>query len=137
MVPVHHDDYGVFTSPLSNFVAEMRLRGHAARLRTVEISALRGQVLDRDGNLLAYTVDASLVTADPSLVSDPQRTALALTTLLDVPVSDLTELLERDGRYVELAHQVSPETVTAIEDLGLPGIRFEDEPVRLYPGINL
>ncbi len=104
-----------------------------ARLRTVDIAALRGQVLDRDGNLLAYTVDASLVVADPQLVADPQRTALALTTLLDVPVSDLTELLSRDGRYVELAHQVSPETVSAIEDLELPGVLFEDEPMRLYP----
>ncbi len=104
-----------------------------ARLRTVDIAALRGQVLDRDGNLLAYTVDASLVVADPSLVADPQRTALALTTLLDVPVSDLTDLLSRDGRYVELAHQVSPETVSEIEDLELPGVLFEDEPMRLYP----
>ncbi|SEO97415.1 peptidoglycan D,D-transpeptidase FtsI family protein [Trujillonella endophytica] len=104
-----------------------------ARLRTDDIAALRGQVLDRDGDPLAYTVAASLVVADPLLVSDPQRTALALTTLLDVPVSDLTELLSRDGRYVQLAHQVSTETVGAIEELELPGIRFEDEPVRLYP----
>jgi cell division protein FtsI (penicillin-binding protein 3) len=113
--------------------AEYTEAASQARLRTVDIAALRGQVLDRDGNLLAYTVDASLVTADPTLVADPQRTALALTTLLDVPVSDLTERLRRDGRYVELAHQVSPETVSAIEALELPGILFEDEPVRLYP----
>ncbi len=104
-----------------------------ARLRTVEIAALRGQVLDRHGNLLAYTVDASRVTADPSLVADPQRTALALTTLLDVPVSDLTERLQRDGRYVELARQVPPQTVSAVQQLRLPGILFEDDPVRLYP----
>jgi cell division protein FtsI (penicillin-binding protein 3) len=113
--------------------AEYTEAASQARLRTVDIAALRGQVLDRDGNLLAYTVDASLVTADPSLVADPQRTALALTTLLDVPVSDLTERLRRDGRYVELAHQISPETVSAIQALELPGILFEDEPVRLYP----
>ena len=39
VVPVHHDDYGVFTSPLSNFVGEMHRRGHAARLRTVDRGA--------------------------------------------------------------------------------------------------
>jgi L-ascorbate metabolism protein UlaG (beta-lactamase superfamily) len=33
VVPVHHDDYGVFRSPLSAFVAEMRRRGLAGRLR--------------------------------------------------------------------------------------------------------
>ncbi|HZG91224.1 MAG TPA: MBL fold metallo-hydrolase [Pseudonocardia sp.] len=35
VVPVHHDDYGVFRSPLGDFVAEMHRRGHGPRLRTV------------------------------------------------------------------------------------------------------
>lgn len=103
------------------------------RLRTHPIAALRGAIVDRDGNPFAYTVDASRVVADPAVVDDPERTALALTALLDVPVSDLTEELTRDGRYVVLARQVSPETVDAIDALDLAGIVFEDDPVRLYP----
>jgi L-ascorbate metabolism protein UlaG (beta-lactamase superfamily) len=35
VVPVHYDDYGVFRSPLADFVAEMRRRGHDRLLRTV------------------------------------------------------------------------------------------------------
>jgi L-ascorbate metabolism protein UlaG (beta-lactamase superfamily) len=35
VVPIHYDDYGVFRSPLEDFVAELRRRGHAGRLRTV------------------------------------------------------------------------------------------------------
>ena len=42
VVPVHYDDYGVFRSPLADFVAEMTRRGHAARLRTVG----RGDTVD-------------------------------------------------------------------------------------------
>ena len=42
VVPVHYDDYGVFRSPLADFVDEMSSRGHAARLRTVG----RGQTVD-------------------------------------------------------------------------------------------
>ncbi|WP_245900224.1 peptidoglycan D,D-transpeptidase FtsI family protein [Geodermatophilus normandii] len=103
------------------------------RLRTYPIAALRGAIVDRDGNPFAYTVDASRVVADPTVVEDPERTALALTALLDVPVADLTEELTRDGRYVVLARQVSPETVDAIDALDLAGIVFEDDPVRLYP----
>ncbi len=34
VLPVHHDDYGVFRSPLSAFVTEMRRRGLTGRLRT-------------------------------------------------------------------------------------------------------
>ncbi|ADB75873.1 peptidoglycan D,D-transpeptidase FtsI family protein [Geodermatophilus obscurus] len=103
------------------------------RIRVQDVAALRGSVVDRDGDPLAYTVAASRITADPTLVDDPARTALALTTLLDVPTSELTDRLSRDGRYVVLASQVPPETVDEIEELGLPGVFSEDDPVRLYP----
>jgi cell division protein FtsI (penicillin-binding protein 3) len=103
------------------------------RLRTYPVAALRGAVVDRDGNPFAYTVDASKVVADPQVVGDPERTALALTTLLDTPVPELTEKLSADSRYVVLANQVPPETTDAIDALELPGILFEDDPVRLYP----
>jgi cell division protein FtsI (penicillin-binding protein 3) len=103
------------------------------RLRTYPIAALRGEVLDRDGSPFAYTVAASRVVADPAVIDDPARTALALTTLLDVPVPELTEKLSRDSRYVVLATQVTPETTDAIDALELPGVLFEDDPVRLYP----
>ena len=103
------------------------------RLRTYPIAALRGAVLDRDGDPFAYTVDASRVVADPEVVRDPARTALALTDLLDVPVPELTEKLSQDSRYVVLASQISPETTDAIDALELGGIFFEDDPVRLYP----
>jgi L-ascorbate metabolism protein UlaG (beta-lactamase superfamily) len=42
VVPIHYDDYGVFRSPLSDFVGEMGRRGHAALLRTVG----RGETVD-------------------------------------------------------------------------------------------
>lgn len=43
-IPIHHDDYTVFRSPLSDFTSEMERRGLAARLRTVgagEVVSLR------------------------------------------------------------------------------------------------
>ena len=103
------------------------------RLHTYPIAALRGAVLDRSGHPFAYTVDASRVVADPTVVKDPARTALALTTLLGVPVPDLTDQLSQHGRYVILASKVSPETVDKIQKLQLSGVSFEDDPVRLYP----
>jgi cell division protein FtsI (penicillin-binding protein 3) len=103
------------------------------RLRTYPIAALRGAVVDRHGNPLAYTVAASRVVADPTVVTRPARTARALSPLLDVPEADLTAKLSRHNRYVVLAAKVSPETTDAIDALELPGISFEDDPVRLYP----
>jgi cell division protein FtsI (penicillin-binding protein 3) len=103
------------------------------RLRTYPVAALRGQVLDRDGHPFAYTVDASRVVADPTVIESPSRAAHELSPLLHVPEADLTRKLSQDGRYVVLASQVAPQTVDAIEALKLAGVLFEDDPVRLYP----
>jgi cell division protein FtsI (penicillin-binding protein 3) len=103
------------------------------RLRTFPIAALRGAVLDRDGNPFAYTVAASRIVADPTVVADPEATAEALAPLLDVPAADLEERLTRDSRYVVLAAQVSPEITDAVEELELSGLSYEEDPVRLYP----
>jgi cell division protein FtsI (penicillin-binding protein 3) len=103
------------------------------RLQTFEVAALRGQVLDRHGAPFAYTLEASRVVADPKLVTDPAQTALALSSLLDVPAERLTQKLSQEGRYVVLARQVVPQTTEAIEALELPGIYFEDDPKRMYP----
>jgi cell division protein FtsI (penicillin-binding protein 3) len=106
------------------------------RMRTYPIEAVRGEITDRTGKVLAYSVDAERVTADPKTVTDPTRTALALTTLLDVPVADLTERLSRDSRYVVLADQVSTDVTDQIRALPLTtraGLAYENDPVRLYP----
>src|SRR4029453_14627922 len=52
------------------------------------LGGARGAGVGPDGHPFAYTVDASKVVADPQVVGDPERTALALTTLLDTPVPE-------------------------------------------------
>jgi cell division protein FtsI (penicillin-binding protein 3) len=103
------------------------------RLRTYPIAALRGAVVDEHGNPLAYTVAASRVVVDPTLVKHPATDAKALSPLLGVPEADLLAKLSQHGRYVVLATGVSPQTTDAIDKLGLSGISYEDQPVRLYP----
>jgi cell division protein FtsI (penicillin-binding protein 3) len=106
------------------------------RMRNYPIEAVRGEITDRTGRVLAYSVDAERVTADPTVVTDPTRTALALTTLLGVPVDELTEKLSRDSRYVVLAGQVSTDVtdkIRALPPTTRAGLYYEDDPVRLYP----
>ena len=103
------------------------------RMRVVAIQAERGEIVDRAGNTLAYSVDASRVIGNASQVTDPQATAEALSGLLGVPVEELVPELTGDGKYAVLARKVPPETSDAIRALGLAGITFEDDPVRLYP----
>ncbi|MCW2675870.1 MAG: ftsI [Modestobacter sp.] len=107
-----------------------------SRMRTFPITAIRGEITDRGGKVLAYSVHAERVVADPTVVTDPARTALALTTLLDVPASALTEKLSRVGRYVVLADKVSTDVTDRIKALpaaSRAGLYYEEDPVRLYP----
>ena len=91
-------------------------------------------MLDRDGDPFAYTVEASRVVADPTVVDDPERTALALTTLLDVPVAELDrEAVARTAATSSSPPRSRRRPTDAIEALELPGVFFEDDPVRLYP----
>jgi cell division protein FtsI (penicillin-binding protein 3) len=103
------------------------------RLRTYPIEALRGQIVDRNGNPLAYTVEAYRVVADPSVVHDPAATAAALTGLVGVPVADLTEKLTEHTRYVVLARHLAPDPIGKVKALQLGGVFVEDDPARLYP----
>jgi cell division protein FtsI (penicillin-binding protein 3) len=108
------------------------------RQREQVLPAPRGSVLDRNGEPLAYTVDARAITADNRLVDDPQGTAEALAPLLDVGEDELAEKLS-DGRkaFVYLARRVDPGTAHQVRELGLPGLSSEHEPRRVYPGGEL
>lgn len=97
--------------------------------------ARRASILDRDGEILAATLDFHSVYADPRYVWDPVETARQLATVLpDLDVERLTARLGSDTlRYVPIADGLTPRTRQAIHLLGLPGVFFEVEPGRIYP----
>lgn len=103
------------------------------RTHVYDLPAQRGQILDRDGNVLAYSMEARLIFADPSLVRDAHATAAELAPLLHRPIEKLQEQLTRPGRYVELAHGLAPQDAQRIMDLDLAGIGEDPEQERVYP----
>jgi cell division protein FtsI (penicillin-binding protein 3) len=104
------------------------------RLRTIDLPAGRGAILDRDGRQLAMSLDAADVYADPSLVTHPNEVARQLAPLLGVPAGDLlTDLHDRSSTFVYLARQVDNDVVERIRKLELAGIGFLDVTKRYYP----
>jgi len=102
------------------------------------IPAVRGRVLDRDGRVLAYTVAARTIFADPTKVTDAPATAGQLAPLLGKPAATLLPKLRKPGtRYVPLARDVPPAEAASILAVGLAGIGAEDATQRLYPGRDL
>jgi cell division protein FtsI (penicillin-binding protein 3) len=120
------------------------------RLRHVAIHALRGQIVDRNGTVLAYTSEAQDVTADPKQVkasaaeaaASHHKTAAAviaeyagkLSPLVGVDSSQIIGDLMGSGRYAVIAQALSPVAAQQVSDLGLPGIYTQATTSRQYPG---
>ncbi|MET8045909.1 penicillin-binding protein 2 [Micromonospora sp. NPDC005215] len=118
--------------------------GVADRTRTVELPAPRGAIYDSTGAPLARSVEARYVFADPTEVEDQAGTAKALSPLLAIPASKLTELLRprklengNDSRFVYLARGVEISTSKQVQALELPGIGVHRDERREVPGGDL
>jgi cell division protein FtsI (penicillin-binding protein 3) len=107
------------------------------RLETTPITAQRGAILDNSGQALALTVEARNVTADQTLVTDPQAVAQALGPVLGADPSVLAERLTGTRRFVYVAKGLTPETWERIAALKLPGIYSETTSRRVYPAGDL
>ena len=107
------------------------------RLRTLEVPAYRGSIVDRTGQPFAVTVEARNVTADQTLIEDPAALAVELAPILEVPQDVLADRLSGDKRFMYVAKGVSPRTWDQIESLRLPGIFSEETSQRIYPADNL
>ncbi|HEX6323017.1 MAG TPA: penicillin-binding protein [Vicinamibacterales bacterium] len=106
----------------------------------VKAPARRGEILDRNGNVLAFSVDADSIVAVPSEVAEPEATARAVCGVLacgDVELARITERLSRRGAFAYLRRFVSPEEARRIAELDLPGINFIQETKRYYPKLHL
>ena len=107
---------------------------------SVPALARRGEILDRHGNVLAFSVDADSIVAVPSEVEEPGAAARAVCGVLactDVELSRMTERLRRGGAFAYLRRFVSPDEARRIAALALPGVNFIQETKRYYPKLQL
>ena len=115
----------------------MVARAESQQLQTVEAPAKRGDIVDRNGRLLAYSVEAESLWADPSKVQDVEKTASLICGALDdcsaAERRDLLQSLRRKGRFAYLARRLSPGAEERLRALELPGLGFLKESRRYYP----
>ena len=113
--------------------ADLRNRAADQRVRTVDLPAQRGQILDRSGERLALSMPARDVYADPRYVVDPWATATRLAPELGVRTGPLVDKLTADTTFVYLARQVDLPVAERIAGMELPGIGFLEVSKRYYP----
>jgi cell division protein FtsI (penicillin-binding protein 3) len=104
----------------------------------------RADIIDRNGVLIATTLETPSLYADPSVFADKKRNldaADAARKLVSVlPMLDYNEVyakLTSDKKLVWLRHELTPSEEAAINQLGIPGIEFRNVEKRVYPKGNL
>lgn len=121
--------------------ASLQDRADRQQLTTLTLSPKRGEIVDRNGRLLAYSVDADTIAADPSQVENPAETARLVCGALRTCDAELrglmTERLRKDGQFVYLARRVGPDAGERVKALNLPGLMFYKESQRYYPNEEL
>ena len=131
--------------------ADLAAVGERQRARTLELPASRGRIYDRDGDVLATSVQSATIYADPRAyrgthtpegrevppAGETPVVADALAPLLGIDAASIQQRLEQDRHFVYLARQVDHELGAQIRALELPGIGVLTEPQRVYPAGSL
>ncbi len=116
--------------------------GSMLRYDQVTLRARRGEILDRNGRRLAFSVETPTVAVDPQLIAElpPDEVdsiAAKLSDILGMPKSDVLERMQRSGRYVKLASKVHPKVAAQVDDLHVEALWTHRDPQRYYPEENL
>lgn len=103
--------------------------------RTLALQPVRGSITDRNGRILAESIAAESIYADPQAIVDRGQTAKALAsvTALQMDIREITTKLTSASGFVWIARQLPLETTAAVKALKLPGVYFLDEHRRSYP----
>jgi cell division protein FtsI/penicillin-binding protein 2 len=121
--------------------ADLQARAESQHHRTPPAPAKRGDLVDRNGNVLATSVDADSVYAVPSELKDPELTVKRLCEAFgDCVARERQRLLERFTKQRAFAYvrrQISFEAARRVAALDLDGIGFIKESRRFYPNTQL
>jgi cell division protein FtsI (penicillin-binding protein 3) len=109
-------------------------KGDSRYRRDIEVSASRGKITDRNGDMLAVSTLMKSVWAIPGDArAMPVEQKRQLATLLDMTPKELDNKIASDKTFVYVKRQVPPETADRIAALKLPGVHQEKEYRRYYP----
>ncbi|MDP1724694.1 MAG: penicillin-binding protein 2 [Alphaproteobacteria bacterium] len=94
----------------------------------------RGEIVDRNGIVLATSLFTASLYADPSEIIDPKESAKQLVSLLpELGLAEIeAKLSVENKRFVWLQRHLTPRQHHDINALGIPGLHFEKTEKRVY-----
>jgi len=114
--------------------AFFKRQGAVRFVRTLDLPANRGRILDRNGNILASSVPVPSIWANPEDMERDPAKLKALAKLLGMSSADLDKKLQdEDKTFVWLKRQVDESVAKDIAELKIKGVYDRKEYKRIYP----
>ena len=116
-------------------------RARSQQLSSVETSATRGQLLDRQGRELARSIETESFFADPRDINDPTETAKRIASITGQDRADLANRLstakDANKKFYWIIRRLDVEAANKLDALELKGVYSRKEPKRYYPNDSL
>jgi cell division protein FtsI (penicillin-binding protein 3) len=114
--------------------AFFKRQGAVRFVRTLDLPANRGRILDRNGNILASSVPVPSIWANPEDIERDPAKLKALAKLLGMTSAELDKKLkDEDKVFVWLKRQVDESVAKDIAALKIKGVYDRKEYKRIYP----
>ena len=114
--------------------AFFKRQGTVRFVRTLDLPANRGRILDRHGNILASSVPVPSIWANPEDIERDPAKLKALAKLLGMNPAELDKKLQdEDKTFVWLKRQVDDSVAKEIAALKIKGVYDRKEYKRIYP----
>ena len=104
--------------------------------RNLPITADRGRILDRNGNVLATNITTTTLYVVPNQIVDKEDTANKLASILDADYDDIYKHLTKKTSLEKVnpeGRQLSSDIADKINDLKIDGLYLMKESKRYYP----
>lgn len=99
---------------------------------------IRADIVDRNGILLARSLNVPSLYADPKLVLEPKSVAQEIIQIFpDLSYGTVLKKLQSNNRFTWIKRNIEPADQQKIVELGRPGLSFKNELMRIYPQENL
>lgn len=111
-------------------LADKARRQHISAER---VDVPRGMICDRNGQILARSVEVCSVYANPSQIDDVDAVAKKLASILGRSPQDISASLQKNRSFIWIARRIDDATAEAVRKADLRGIELIREQERIYP----
>jgi cell division protein FtsI (penicillin-binding protein 3) len=114
----------------ASHLSSLAAKGYTGELT---FTTQRGTIYDRNGEELALSVEVSSIYGYPKKIVNSGKAATLLSRALSIDKAALLERLRGSRSFVWIKRKVTPEEISRVKSLGIPGIEFTKESRRYYP----